>query len=167
MPSHNPQEQQQRTYSGQAGEPQSRLSLARERRRRHRQVVGRRRGELRLETGEEEVDGPVPAAMDGEMVAGGVVSSSSSSLEEEGYEEKREEEEERREICGKEEEEFYTLLDSTLHCEGVSDVEAEVCGGESAALHPGRLRERIAALRRFATATNELNLQYECIVQRV
>ena len=72
----------------------------------------------------------------------GIVSSS-SSLEEEVCEERG------GEGGRREEEEFFTLLDSTLHCESTPDGR-EVCGGVgNAALRPGRLRERIAALRRY------------------
>ena len=57
--------------------------------------------------------------------------------------------------CG-EVEEFYTLLDSTLHNESEAGAVAEGVwrggggepGGEVASLQPGRLQERIAALRR-------------------
>ena len=69
------------------------------------------------------------------------VSSSSSSLEEDGPE--------RRDG---EVEEFYTLLDSTLHqekdeCTVIAG--AEAAGDEKTVLQPGRLQERIAALRRY------------------
>ena len=77
----------------------------------------------------------------------GIVSSS-SSLEEEMCEE-RGGEGGRRKVAGREEEEFFTLLDSTLHCESTPDDGREVCGVGNAALRPGRLRERIAAFRRY------------------
>jgi hypothetical protein len=69
-----------------------------------------------------------------------------------------------------EEEEFYSLLDSTLHdeCTGSDDMEEAGAAVEEAALHPGRLQERIAALRReceaglgkdvVTTALSSLNL---------
>ena len=119
-------------------ESESGISLARERRRKHRQDTGRRRRRRGEKGGEEATDGVgVNGEGQGSEVVG--VVSSSSSLEEEVEGGKRE----------REEEEFFTLLDSTLQCEG-SPESREVCGGVgTAALRPGRLRERISALRRF------------------
>lgn len=48
--------------------------------------------------------------------------------------------------CG-EVEEFYTLLNSTLHNECV--VDSDVIEKEGSKLQPGRLQERIAALRKY------------------
>lgn len=65
-------------------------------------------------------------------------------------------------------EEVYTLLDSTLHTEAkVEEEDGCSCrqgkgreeGRVSASLHPGRLKERIAALRRYYTAC------YLCVVE--
>ena len=50
-----------------------------------------------------------------------------------------------------EKEEVYTLLNSTLHQEKSDDMATGVISGEVERLRPGRLQERIAALRRYMT----------------
>ena len=80
-------------------------------------------------------------------------SSSSSSLNDDGRSESCEggESGEGGENGEGEVEEFYSLLDSTLRdgCADVEEAGAAGGGGGEAALQPGRLQERIAALRRL------------------
>ena len=112
------------------------LSLARERRRQRRQDVGR---------GRRSADQPLReaalVAVSGSGAEKVVKSGSGSSMDEEEVEGGCGGE------AGREEAEFYTLLDSTLHCEQSTD--SGCAAEEMAGLHPGRLQERIAALRRY------------------